>query len=128
MASMHQALERIAHACQGALDVRFAYADELARRFQRDRAAAREELHMWLRWWRDVLLISEGCADQVSHVAWRDTLERSARGLSPARIVRWVHCILETLDALDRNANPRLALDVMMLELPEVTASAMEAG
>ena len=128
MASMHQALERIAHASQGALDVRLAYADELARRFQRDRASAREELHGWLRWWRDVLLISEGCPEEVSHAAWRDTLERTARGLSPARIVQWVHRILETLDALDRNANPRLALDVMMLELPEAATSAVESG
>ena len=128
MAGLHKGLERIADVSQGGVEVRFAYAEELARRFQRDRAAAREELYLWLRWWRDVLLIKEGCGGDIAHASWRETLEGAARGLSPARIVQWVHCILETLEALDRNANPRLALDVMMLELPVAAVGAVEPG
>ena len=117
-AALHQRLERIASVCEGDLDHRFSYADDLARRFQRDRAVGRDELYLWLRWWRDVLLILQGQTDEVVHVTWQETLERLASNVSPAEVVRWVHVITGTLDALDQNANARLALEVMMLEMP----------
>ena len=42
-AAVHQRLERIADVIDGGLEARFAYCAELARRFQRDRGAGREE-------------------------------------------------------------------------------------
>ena len=123
-AGMHQRLERIADVVEAGLEVRFAYADELARLFQRDRAAARDELFLWLRWLRDMLLIQQGQGARIVNVNWRDTLERQALGLSPASLVRWLRLVTEAIETLDRNANARLALDVLMLESPTLPARA----
>ena len=126
-AALHQRLERIANVSEGDLDHRFSYADDLARRFPRDRAAVREELYLWLRWWRDILLILQRQPDQVVHVTWLETLERLASSVSPAEVVAWAHVITDTLDALDQNANTRLALEVMMLEIPGVQVTRAHA-
>ena len=115
-------MERIADAAQGGLEARFAYADDIARRFSRDRAAGREELYLWLRWLRDVLLIQQGRGEGIVNVSWRETLERHAAALTPAEVVRWLHLVTEILEAMDRNANPRLALEVLMLEAPPLAA------
>jgi DNA polymerase III subunit delta' len=118
LAGVHQGLERIAEVVEEGLEDRFAYADQLARRFQRDRAVGREELFLWLRWLRDVLLVQQGQADAIVNVSWRETIQRHAGALRPAETVRWLHLVTESIEVLDRNANPRLALDVMMLEAP----------
>ena len=124
LAGMHQRLERIADVVEAGLEERFAYADELARLFQRDRAAARDDLFLWLRWLRDMLLIQQGQGARIVNVSWRDTLERQALALSPASLVRWLRLVTEAIETLDRNANARLALDVLMLESPTLPARA----
>ncbi len=116
--NLHQRLERIADVSRAGLEARFAYAGDLARRFQRERQTGRDELFLWLRWWRDVLLIQQGRGGEIAYTAWRESLEGQAQGLSTGTLVRWLHRVLETVEVLDRNANPRLALEVMMLELP----------
>lgn len=120
VAALQQRLERVVNAAEGGLDVRFAHADDLARRFGRDRQTAREDLYLWLRWLRDVLLIQQGRADDITHLSWGDTLRRHAAALSPAQVSGWAHGVEEALDALDSNANARLALEVLMLEAPAV--------
>ncbi|MDA0797783.1 MAG: DNA polymerase III subunit delta' [Chloroflexi bacterium] len=120
LAGVHQSLERIAEVVEEGLEDRFGYSEQLARRFQRDRAAAREELYLWLRWLRDVLLVQQGQSNSIVNVSWRDTILRHAAALTPADTVRWLHLVTESIEALDRNANPRLALDVMMLEAPSL--------
>ena len=116
LAAVHQRIERIADVIEGGLETRFAYADELARRFQRDRAAGREELFLWMRWLRDVLLVQQGQAARIVNLSWRDTLERQAAALTSAELIRWLRALTETVGALDRNANPRLALEALMLD------------
>ena len=122
LAAVQQRLERIADVIDGELEARFAYADELARRFARDRAAGREELFLWMRWLRDVLLIQQGQGDRIVNLSWRDTLERQAAAITSAELTRWLHALTDTVGALDRNANPRLALEALMLSAPQGTA------
>ncbi len=120
LAEVHQRIERIADVIEGGLDVRFAYADALARRYQLDRAAGREELFLWMRWLRDVLLIQQDQGARIVNLSWRETLERQASALTTGQLTRWLRRIAETVDVLDRNANPRLALEALMLEAPAV--------
>ena len=111
-------LERLEEVCEGGLDARFNYAAELAARFNRDREATRELLYLWLRWWRDLLLIKEG-AEQYVHNADRIIpLRLQATRLTTAQVVAFIKRLNLTLEALDRNANARLALEVLMLNLP----------
>ena len=123
-ASVHQRMEQIVDAIEGGLEERFSYAGELARRLDRDRGAGREELFLWLRWLRDIMLIQQGHGGSITNLSWREMLERHAAALQPADVVRWAHNVTRTIEALERNANVRLALDVFMLEAPFLTARA----
>ena len=111
-------LERVAQLSTGSLEDRFSYASELSTLFFRDRERAREMIYLWLQWWRDLLLIKEGAEDFVHNVEWAETLRASASEVSTAQVVAFIRATLKTLEALDDNANARLALEVMMLSLP----------
>ena len=117
-------LERLKDTCQSGLDTRFNYATELAGLFYKDRELARQWLYLWLRWWRDLLLIKEG-GEMYIHNADRETeLRLQAAQLATPEIVGFIRKLSETVQALDSNASARLALEVLMLDLPAVPASA----
>ena len=115
-----QVLDRLVQVCQSGLEERFAYANELATRFSRDRDSAQQLLFEWQRWWRDLLLIKEG-ADNYLHNADRaEELRLHATGVTTAQTVAFLERIDKTLTALEQNANARLACEVLMLNLPRV--------
>ena len=113
-------LARLQEVCEGGLDVRFDYAAELATRFGRDRDAAREMLYLWLRWWRDLLLIKEGAEEYLQNTDRLMPLRLQATQLSTGQVVACIKRINRTLEALDANANPRLALEALMMGVPRV--------
>ena len=113
-----EVLDRLAQVCRSGLEDRFAYANELAAQFSRDRDSSQQLLFEWQRWWRDLLLIKEG-ADGYLHNADRaDELRLHATGVTTAQIVGFLERINKTLTALEQNANARLACEVLMLNLP----------
>ena len=79
---------------------------------------------MWLRWWRDLLLIKEGAEDYLQNSHRLDELRLAASGLSTVETVNFIKSLLETLEALDSNASPRLALEVLMISLPGANVTA----
>ncbi len=111
-------MERLQQVCEGGLDVRFDYAAEVATQFGRDREAARELLYLWLRWWRDLLLVKEGGEEYLHNADLATALRLQATQLSTADVVAFIKRINRTLEALDANANPRLTLEAMVLGLP----------
>lgn len=116
--SRSERLRTFEDAMAGGLERRFAYTASLAPVFGASRERVREEFELWLDWWRDVLLIKEGVPELVTNLSRMATLKASAEALSPARIASSVRAINETWEHLERNANPRLALDELMLSLP----------
>lgn len=113
-------LERLQEVCESGLDVRFDYAAEVAARFGRDRDAARGLLYLWLRWWRDLLLIKEGADEYLGNADRATALQLQASQLSTAQVVAFIKRLNRTLEALDANANPRLTLEALMLGLPRL--------
>ena len=113
-------VERVAELSAGGLEGRFAYAAELASQHFGNRARARDALNTWLRWWRDLLLVTEGAGEFVYNEEWMESLETQTSRLTTRQVTEAIRSLLSTLDALEDNANPRLALDVLMLSLPEV--------
>jgi len=111
-------LERLQEICESGLDVRFEYAAEVANRFSRDRDAARELLYLWLRWWRDLLLVKEGAEEYLHNADRSMPLRLHASQLSTGQVVEYIKRINRALEALDANANPRLTLEALMLGLP----------
>ena len=111
-------LDGIAESEGTALDQRFSYANSLAGGFSGDRESVRQTLYLWQGWWRDLLLVKEGVADHVQNGDRRAELESLAPNASSAAIVTFLRRLQETLTALDANANPRLALESLMLDVP----------
>ena len=113
-------LERLLQVCQGGLDLRFDYAAEVATQFGQDRNSGRELLYLWLRWWRDLLLVKEGAEDYLHNDEYLSALRLQASQLTTARVLAFIRRINKTLEALDANANPRLAMETLMLGLPRL--------
>ena len=111
-------LERIAELCTAPLEDRFAYASELGSTSYKNRDGAIEALNLWLQWWRDVLMIKEGLGDFVYNLDRTDTLRQLAEGVTKSQAAQQVKATLQTMAALEQNANPRLALEVLMLGVP----------
>ena len=111
-------LDRIAATAVAPLDQRFAYANSLAGSFSGDRESVRQTLYLWQRWWRDVLLVKEGAMSHVHNSDRQDELATPAETTATADIVAFLRQVQETLTALDANANPRLALECLMLAVP----------
>ncbi|MCH9017210.1 MAG: DNA polymerase III subunit delta' [Chloroflexi bacterium] len=111
-------LERMQETLDAGLETRFTYANEIASLFGSDRDAAKDLLALWLRWWRDLLLIKEGAEEFLHNADYSDSLRNQASGLSTAEIVQFINRLMQTLSNLDSNVNPRLAMEVLMLNLP----------
>ena len=113
-------LARLTEICRSGLRDRFSYANDLASTFSRDRESARQVLYLWLRWWRDLLLVKEGADEYLHHTDWTEELRLQATQLRTFEVVNFIKSLNQTLEALDRNASPRLALELLMLNLPGV--------
>jgi DNA polymerase-3 subunit delta' len=105
---------------QAGLEARFEYAEKLARAFGRDRDAVRDELVIWLEWWRDMMIVKAGLPRYVKHLARLDTFQAGAAKVTVEEVAKAVSAVEETARRLDRNANARLALDNMMLAMPRI--------
>ena len=113
----HADLERMRETVSAGLDAKFAYANEVASLFGSNRPAARELLSLWLRWWRDLLLIKEGAEQYLHNADHADALRAHAQTLTTAQVAAFIRRLLDTLAALDANASPRLALETLMLHV-----------
>ena len=118
MAQRQEALERIDHLAGATLEERFSYAADLASTFVRDREEALRMMDLWLRWWRDLLMIKEGAEEFIYNIEWVRTLQARSMEYSTPQVVTFIGDIMDTLEALHDNANVRLALEVLMLSLP----------
>lgn len=79
-----------------------------------DRSAVLTELDTWLGCWRDALLIAAGQRNLVTHRAQTARLERLATRPLPA-LHAAIAAVEEAAVRLDRNVNPRLALEAMVI-------------
>ena len=95
---------------------RFVYADKCSRN-RRDLPGM---LIVWLSFWRDVLLTASGASVPIANLDREDEINHLARaaGFDAARTT--VSAIETTIENLERNINTRLAVEVLMLDLPVV--------
>jgi DNA polymerase-3 subunit delta' len=93
---------------------RFRYAERLAR----DPVATQEVLDLWLGWWRDAVLLAAGADTPLTNVDREGALRDHGRRFGVERSTAMVEALRSAIDRLKRNANPRLTLEVLMLDLP----------
>jgi DNA polymerase-3 subunit delta' len=113
-----QRLERLDLLGRASLSERMAFAAELATRFARDRQDVYAYLELWQGWWRDLLLIGEGCEQQVRNSDRLESLRDLAPTLPPLAAVRALRALHDCRQQLEANANARLALEVLAVHLP----------
>jgi len=100
------------------LNRRFAYAQELASQFSRNRRSTAETITTWLDWWRDLLLTKGDCKKHITNIDYEAVLEKQAAALSLDEIRDFLTNLRTIDEKIHKNVNPRLALEWLMLSLP----------
>ncbi len=99
---------------------RLAYAHQLGR----DSAMLKEVLTLWLTIWRDLLLLQSGATQtKIMNLDWQERLQALARHSSLAQASDMVARLRTALINLERNVNPRLNMEVLLLKLPSSRAA-----
>ena len=110
------ALDDLAQLLTADRGARFAYAETLTKKDDRLRAT----LDLWRTWWRDVLLAASGSTAELVNLDRVDQIRALAQRLTVAQATAAAEACGRALWQLDRNATARLALEVLLLDLPVV--------
>ncbi len=108
-------LDDLDHLLTATITERFRYAETLAR----TPIAVQETLDLWIGWWRDVMLLAADADRLLTHVDRRRMLREHARRFGVRRSLDVLKALQLAVDRLSRNANPRVVLEVLMLDLPK---------
>ena len=79
-------------------------------------------LELWTTWWRDVMLAQVGCPEACSNVDQQEEIARHAAGLESETVREFLYTITRIEGYLHHTVNTRLALDVLLLRLPQIGA------
>jgi len=106
-------LERMLHA---SLLERFTEAEALAK----DKENLRNILLVWLSYWRDVTMKSAGASAPVTNLDRLEAISALGDRLDLPAAGRMAGSLERAVDLLDRNINPRLVMENLMLDMPRV--------
>jgi DNA polymerase-3 subunit delta' len=85
------------------------------------RNATIDLLSRWETWWRDLLLVHQGCTQGLVYAGEQDTYQTYAKALTLPQVRGGLAAVQTARRQLQANAIPRLVLDVLVLELPAVS-------
>ncbi|MBI4236492.1 MAG: DNA polymerase III subunit delta' [Chloroflexi bacterium] len=91
-------------------------AGEMAETFFRDREGLYARLELWASLWRDALFLAAGATEGIPDPSAVPSLRGLAASVADA--AKTLTEVRATAEALRRNANPRLALEALLLSLP----------
>jgi DNA polymerase-3 subunit delta' len=95
---------------------RFAYAHTLTK--DKEKESVRSALQVWLSFARDVLMQAGGASDAVTNIDCLETITNLAASLQLQAAQQMVANLEHTLSLMDYNINTRLAIEVLLLDLP----------
>ena len=114
----HEEMKRLVDVIKADYEGRFDYVAQLAARFNQNRAAIYEVLDLWLDYWRDLLLVKLGGHDMITNIDRKNELTEMAGGYRLTQIKDYIESIRAAAEQLRQNVNARLALEVLMLDIP----------
>jgi DNA polymerase-3 subunit delta' len=100
-------------------DRRFTFVTKITERYTQNREIVQQRLALLLDWWRDVLLTKTGNGEAITNIDREDALKEMAVGCNLAQIRQFIGTVESTMSQLRQNVNPQLALEVLMLNVPE---------
>jgi DNA polymerase-3 subunit delta' len=109
---------RIVNTLKGDAEERFTYATQLASGFSQNRKAVYDILKMWEEYWRDMMLVRSGCPELIINIDRKDEIIKAAGNYSLVKIKDFIQRLQAAARQLKQNVNPRLALEVLMLDIP----------
>lgn len=108
-------LDDLNHLLSSKRVARFAYVETITK----DKNLPLSELlQTWLTYWRDVLLLTTGAGSPLANIDRNAEIEQHASRITLQTARRVVQTTERTLQLLAKNVNQRLALEVLMLDLP----------
>lgn len=110
----NSALEILVNLLAGTRVERFAYVEK----HYKDKNTVNKLLQNWLSFWRDVLLVAAGSKTPVQNIDQLQIIRDLAGrfGMDCAR--NMVNSLDRTMSLLNKNVSSRLALEILMLDLP----------
>jgi DNA polymerase-3 subunit delta' len=115
----NEELDNIISVIGAGYEERFACVARLAARFTRDRGDVYRVLDLWRDFWRDLMLLKLGRDEMITNTDRRAELAGMAGGYRLDQIKTFIDCIQSAAENLRRNANTQLALEVLMLDIPQ---------
>lgn len=109
-----QALTALESALLGNRGERFALVETLSL----EKSNLLTMLDFWQGYWRDVLLIASGSRVPITNNDRVNSLEDLARIVGPENALQALETTRRTRDYLQKNANARLAMEVLLLDYP----------
>jgi len=116
-----QRIARLSSLLTTGLEQRFTYAQELATQFTQDRKPVIEVIEIWLSWWRDLMLMKGSCKEAITNIDYEADLRKQAEALSLNQTKEFLANLRSIREELFKNVNPRLAFELLMLNLPRRT-------
>ena len=113
-------IDNIGNTVQDDIEGRFAYAAKLGMKIDKDREAGLKDVDLWLGWWRDLLFLKENLPEFATTALHRESIKSFINAFTLEEIASAIKTIHDTKILIERNVNPRLALEVMMLDLPKL--------
>lgn len=113
------ALAHLAAALREGRAERLARAETLAKQSEQ----LPQVLETWLGWWRDLLWLQNGDDSRITNVDRQDALREYAQCFTMEQAQRTLQALRATARAVTQNVNARLALEVLLLNLPRATSS-----
>lgn len=95
---------------------KFKYADKLSK----DKDAMRQTIAFWLSYWRDVMLRAAQAETPLVNVDRNVEIEDLAGKMDLSSSRKAVRNLENALEQMERNVNPRLLAEVMLMDLPKV--------
>jgi len=124
----NEELNRLNGIIKADYEERFAYVAHLAARFSQNRSAVYDVLERWLDYWRDLMLVKLGFYDMITNIDRKDELIEMAGSYRLAQIKAFIDSIKSAAVQLRQNVNTRLALEVLMLDIPIKEAGGVTYG
>jgi DNA polymerase III subunit delta' len=96
---------------------RLRWAEDRAKEYRGEQAAAIEWLRLWQSWWRDVLLVSLAGGENITHLDRRTELDMLA-AVDSGEVTAFLNRIDAAQQQLADNVNPQLAFENLVLHVP----------
>jgi DNA polymerase-3 subunit delta' len=110
-----QRLSSLFSLLKGSWEERFTYVVQV----ENDKKAVEETLKIWLTWCRDLMLVKCDCRQAITNADSLPSIEEWIHVLCMEEIKIFIESLQNSLEQIDRNANLRLILEVLMLDMPK---------